>query len=52
MFEERLGSYRVDIFAIKAVMAVGVSPYFYGFSMESNYFGLYYVFALQDGLLK
>ena len=38
MFEERLGSYRRDIFAITAVLAVGVGPCFYGFSMEKQLF--------------
>ena len=37
-FEERLGSYRRDIFAITAVLAVGVGPYLYGFSMEKQLF--------------
>ena len=37
-FEERLGSYWRDIFAITAVLAVGVGPYFYGFSMEKQLF--------------
>ena len=36
MFEERLGSYWCDIFAIMAVLAVAVGPYFYGFSMEKQ----------------
>ena len=38
MFEERLGSYRRDIFAITAVLAVGVGPCFYGFLMEKQLF--------------
>ena len=38
MFEERLGSYWRDIFAIMAVLAVGVGPYFYGFLMEKQLF--------------
>ena len=38
MFEERLGSYRRDILAITAVVAVGVGRYFYGFSMEKQLF--------------
>ena len=38
MFEERLGSYRCDIFAITAVLVVGVGPYFYGFSIEKQLF--------------
>ena len=37
-FEERLGSYRRDIFAITVVLAVDVSPCFYGFSMEKQLF--------------
>ena len=37
-FEERLGSYRRDIFAITAVLAVGVGPCFYGFSVEKQLF--------------
>ena len=36
--EERLGSYRRDIFAITVVLAVGVAPCFYGFSMEKQLF--------------
>ena len=36
--EERLGSYRRDIFAIMAVLAVGVGLCFYGFSMEKQLF--------------
>ena len=38
MFVERLGSYRYDIFARRAVLAVGVRPCFYGFSMEKQLF--------------
>ena len=38
MFVERLGSYRYDIFAITAVLAVGVGPCFYGFLMEKQLF--------------
>ena len=37
-FQERLGSYRRDIFAITAALAVDVGPYFYGFSMENQLF--------------
>ena len=37
-FEERLGSYRHDIFAIMAVLTVGVGPYLYGYSMEKQLF--------------
>ena len=35
-FEERPGSYRRDIFARMAVLAVGIGPCFYGFSMEKK----------------
>ena len=38
MFVERLGSYRRDTFATMAVLAVGVGPCFYGFSMEKQLF--------------
>ena len=38
MFEERLGSYQRDIFAITVVLTVGVGPCFYGFSMEKQLF--------------
>ena len=38
MFVERLGSYWRDIFATMAVLAVGVGPCFYGFSMEKQLF--------------
>ena len=37
-FEERPGSYRHDTFAMTAVLAVGVGPYFYGFSIEKQLF--------------
>ena len=33
MFVERLGSFRRDIFARMAVLAVGDGPCFYGFSI-------------------
>ena len=38
MFVERLGSYPRDIFARTAVVAVGVGPCLYGFSMEKQLF--------------
>ena len=38
MFVERLGSYWRDIFATMAVLAVGVGPCFYDFSMEKQLF--------------
>ena len=38
MFEERLGSYRRDIFARVAVLAVGIGPCFYSLSMEKQLF--------------
>ena len=38
MFEERLGSYRRDILAIAAVLAVGIGPCVYGFLMEKQLF--------------
>ena len=38
MFEERLRSYRRDIFAITAVVAVGIDPCFYDFLMEKQLF--------------
>ena len=38
MFEERLGSYRRDIFAIMVVLEVGVGPCFSGSSMEKELF--------------
>ena len=38
MFIERLGSYRRDIFARTAVLAVDVGPCFYGFSMKKQLF--------------
>ena len=34
--------------ASEFVLAVGVSLYFYGFSMKSSYFGLYLVLALKN----
>ena len=37
-FEEMLGSYWRDIFDRMAVLAVGIGPYFYGFSMEKQLF--------------
>ena len=52
MFEERLGSYWRDIFAITAVLAVGVGPTSMASQWKSSYFGLYLVVALQNGLLK
>ena len=38
LFVERLGSYRCDIFARMAVLAVGVGPCFYGFLVEKQLF--------------
>ena len=38
MFEERLSSYCHDIFVRTAVLAVGVGPLFYGFSMGKQLF--------------
>ena len=38
MFEERLGSYRRDIFSTMAILAVGVGSCFYDFSMEMQLF--------------
>ena len=38
MFLEKLGSYQHDILARMAVLAVGVGPCFYGFSMENLLF--------------
>ena len=38
MFDKRLGRYRCDIFAIMAVLAVGIGPYFYGLLMEKQLF--------------
>ena len=50
MFAERLGSYRRDILAITAVLAVGVDPSIAS-RWKSSYFGPYLVPALQNGLL-
>ena len=38
MFEEMLCSFWLDMFARTAVIAVGVIPYFYGFSVEKQLF--------------
>ena len=38
MFVERLGSYHCDIFARTAVLAMGIGPCFYGFSIEKQLF--------------
>ena len=47
----RYSSYQRDIFA---VLAVGVGPYFYGFSMEKQLFWpiIHLVLALQNRILK
>ena len=49
MFEERLGSYWCDIFAIMAVLAVAVARTSMASQWKSSYFGLYLV---QNRLLK
>ena len=38
MFEEMLGNFWLDNFTKTVVLAVGVSPYFFGFSMEKQLF--------------
>ena len=48
MFVERIGSYQCDIFVRMAVLAVGVGPCFYGFSMEKQLFWPNLVLALQN----
>ena len=45
-FEERLGSYQHDIFARMAVLAVDISPCFYGFLIEKQLFWPMYKFYL------
>ena len=54
MFEERLGSYRCDIFARITVLAVGVGPCFYDFLMEKKLLWptRYLMLALQNRILK
>ena len=42
-FEERLGSYQHDIFAVMAVLVVGIGPCFYGFLMEKQLFWILYL---------
>ena len=38
MFAESLGNYQLNIFAVTAVLGVGIDPYFYGFLMDKQLF--------------
>ena len=49
---KRLGSYRRDIFAITAVLQWASAHTSMAYQWKSSYFGLYFVFALQNGLLN
>ena len=50
--KEKLGSFQCDIFTREAVLAVGITLYFYGFITLQNWIFKYAVTNLDRNILK